>query len=59
MLKIVEYKKGKYVISNGLEFESIAEVKAFLKGIEFAQESMNKTANMIINNAVNCVRIRS
>jgi len=50
-MKVIESKKGVYRLSNGLEFQTLSEVKAFLQGLQFAQSNINQMIDMVIINA--------
>lgn len=48
--------KGMYVLSNGVEFETIAEVKAFIKGLEYGKANANIGLDVAIENAVHSLK---
>lgn len=48
--------EGKYVLHNGVEFDTLDEVKAFIKGLEYAKGNANIGMDMVIENSLHSLK---
>lgn len=51
-----DIQKGAYVMHNGVEFKTLEEVSAFIRGIEFAQANANIAMDMVRNNSIKSLK---
>lgn len=51
-----DHDKGMYVMHNGVEFDTIDEVKAFIKGLEYAKGNANIGMDMVIENSLHSLK---
>lgn len=49
-------EKGKYVLHNGVEFDTLEEVSAFIKGLEYAQANANIGMDVVRNNSIRSLK---
>ena len=48
--------EGKYILHNGVEFGTLDEVNAFIKGLEFAKANANIGMDTVIENSMHSLK---